>query len=359
VITVQVVSDDANQLATDLAPKELFIDDSVATVGTFVGSIAQPSVGSNGSQWSYFVDKSAREEFPFYVNAASGDVFVVGHVNATLKSVYEVNVDIGSDLVPAQTTRLVVRVTGAGSGSRPKFPTDPILVRVPENSRIGTRILTVRPEETSAPRSWPLKFEIAEPPPAEPVLFAVGEKTGELKLTSALDHEKMPSHLLTVRVSADDELFSTLLTVVVVVEDVNDVQPTFLSSDSVEISADTPLGTPFFSVIAADDDSGDFGVVKYVIRDGNGDGVFVIDGKSGQLSLQKLPAAGKLLHRLTIRAEDGGQLYADQILNVRIRQDSTAAPKFVEKKMTVKVSENLPPNSRVAVLQVPISLIYF
>jgi hypothetical protein len=267
---------------------------------------------------------------------------------------------VGSDEIPPQTSRVVIKIVGDGSNEKPKFPTDPIFVRVPENSRIGTRILTLSPEDKSQKRPWPLRYEIVEQSPIETSSFDVDEKSGVLKLIKTLDFEKVQNHLLTVKVSGSDLSadfqFSTLLTVVVVVEDVNDFQPTFLSTGSVEISSDVPLNKPFFNVFAADEDSGDAGVVRYVIRDGNVNDVFAVDEKSGELSLKKTPTIGQSTFKLTIRAEDGGKLFAEQVLKIDVRQDSTLAPKFVDKKMALEVSENLPPNSRVAFLQVHLSL---
>ena len=358
VITVQVVSDDSNQLNFDNSFKELSIDEASAMIGAFVGSVALPFTGSNGSNLNYFTAKASTDQFPFYINVATGDVFVTGPVNATLKSTYEVDVDIGSDEIPPQTSHVVIKIVGEGSSEKPNFPTDPIFVRVPENSRIGTRILTLSPDDKSkkTSASWPLKFEIVETSPQDSSSFDINEKTGEVKLIKTLDFEKVQSHLLTVKVSGSDHSadfqFSTLLTVVVVVEDVNDFQPTFLSTGSVEISSDIPLNRPFFNVFAADEDSGDAGIVRYSIRDGNVNDVFAVDEKSGEVSMKKLPSNGQTTFKLTIRAEDSGKLFAEQVLRIDVRQDSTLAPKFVDKKMTLLVSENLPPISRVASLQV-------
>ena len=356
VVAVQIVSDDSNQLSLDVTPSELSVDETSASIGSLVGSIAVPVAGKNGSELFYFVDKNKEDDFPFYVNAATGDVFVTGPINATLKSSYDVEVTVGSDEIAPKSSRLVIKVTGNIGGSKPSFPTDPIVIRVPENSRIGTRILVLSPNDKSVKTIWPLKYQIVEQSPSDTTSFDINEKTGELKLVKSLDYEKVANHLLTVKVSSNDDSadfqYSTLLTVAVVVEDVNDFQPIFLSSDSAEISSDHPLNRPFFNVFVADEDSGDWSVVKYVIREGNVDGVFSIDEKSGELSLQKSPVVGRSSYQLTIRAEDGGQLFSEQILKINIRQDSSIAPKFVDRKMSLEVAENLPAISRIATLQV-------
>ena len=362
VISVQVVSDDSNQLSSfDVSPRELSVNEMSASIGSFVGSIASPSSvggGKNGSSlFYYFVAKS--KDFPFYVNAETGDVYVTGPINATLKSSYVVEVSIGSDNLPPQTSKLVIKVTGNVVGSRPSFPTDPIIVQVPENRPIGERILSVAPFNKATKTSWPLKYQIIEQSPNES--FDINQKTGELKIVKSLDYENVQSHLLTVRVSGSDDVstelqYSTLLTVAVIVEDINDFKPTFLSTDNVEITSDVPLNRPFFTIIAADEDSGDWGNVKYVIQEGNTDGVFHIDEKSGELSLKKSPLAVRSQFQLTVRAEDGGQLFSVQMLKINVRQESSIAPKFLDKVMNLDVAENLPPNSRISLLQVSLSV---
>jgi hypothetical protein len=79
------VSDDSNQLTIDAASKELSVEESSATIGSLIGSIGLPFAGNNGSTLNYFVGKTNGEQFPFYINAATGDVFVTGPVNATLR----------------------------------------------------------------------------------------------------------------------------------------------------------------------------------------------------------------------------------------------------------------------------------
>ena len=352
-INVQVVNDDSNQLSLDASPREISVDETSVTIGSFVGSLATTPSGTNGSsKFQYFVNNNDNS-FPFYINAGTGDVFLIGPLNSTLKSSYELEVGVGSDSLPPQITRLAIKVTGHNGGSKPSFPTDPIVVRVSENSAIGSRILTVSPQDKSV---WPLKYQIIEQSPSYFPSFGINEKTGDLKIVRSLDYEKVQNHLLTVRVSSiDDSIefqYSTLLTVAVVVQDVNDVAPTFLSTDNIEITSETVLNRPIFTILAVDDDSGEWGVVKYVVRDGNIDAVFSVDEISGQLSLQKSPLVGKSSYQLTIRAEDGGQLFLEQVLKIRIRQDSSIAPKFVDKMMKLNVAENLPPNSRIALLQV-------
>jgi len=169
-----------------------------------------------------------------------------------------------------------------------------------------------------------LKYRIIEQTPASNLpFFNLDERKGELKLVQELDFEKVSNYLITVGVSVEEPTemqFSALLTVAVVVDDINDFRPTFLSSDVVEISSEVAVGRPFFEIFAADEDSGDWGVVKYSIKGGDSVEFFTIDEKTGELSLKKSLTLAKSIYSLTIRAEDGGELFTDQVLTINVRQ---------------------------------------
>ena len=101
-----------------------------------------------------------------------------------------------------------------------------------------------------------------------------------IKLIRSLDYEKDQKYVMTVRVTSDDSTqgstFSTLLTVVIQIQDVNDVVPTILSSDTLTIHSDVKLNVPIMKVISADEDQDDAGRVSYSIVGGNSDQTFQV-----------------------------------------------------------------------------------
>lgn len=227
-----------------------------------------------------------------------------------------------------------MKVHGDVAQNGPRFPTDPILVKVSEDSPVGGRVLVVSPEnQSSLSKLKPLKYRIIEQMPASsPPTFNLAEATGELTLAKELDYERVSNYLITVGVSIDDPSetqYSALLTVAVVVDDVNDFRPTFLSAESLEIPSDFPIQRPFFEVFAADEDSGNFGTVSYSIKGGDSTEFFAVNSTSGEIFIKKSLLAGKSRYSLTLRAEDGGKLFSDQVLTINIRQVYNVNLKYV------------------------------
>ena len=107
-----------------------------------------------------------------------------------------------------------------------------------------------------------------------------------IKLIRSLDYEQDQQYVMTLRVTASDgdndkkqtttTTFSTLLTIIVQVKDVNDIPPAILSIDSLKIFSDVNVDVPIMKVIAADEDSGEAGRVSYNIVGGNADGTYQV-----------------------------------------------------------------------------------
>ena len=82
-----------------------------------------------------------------------------------------------------------------------------------------------------------------------------------------------------ISIQASDSLNSDVATVVVTIEDINDVRPNFTESVYVaSIIENVPPGSSITTVIANDDDTGESGVVTYGVVDGD-IAVFEVDCK--------------------------------------------------------------------------------
>ncbi len=79
-----------------------------------------------------------------------------------------------------------------------------------------------------------------------------------------------------------EKRLSSRVTVLVMVEDVNDHSPVFQSRGAVTVMEDEPVGFPVIHVIATDADSHEAGRVTYSIVAGNQQGHFMLDATSGE-----------------------------------------------------------------------------
>ena len=156
---------------------------------------------------------------------------------------------------------------------------DPLYISIPEDTPVGSHIHDIQPiSETKTT----FNFELFDQMPSTAFELSKNPKTfkNSIKLIRSLDYEKDQKYVMTVRVTSDENnqgaTFSTLLTVVVQVEDVNDIVPTILSSKTLTIYSDVKLNVPVMKIISADEDKGDAGKVSYTIVGGNSDQSFQV-----------------------------------------------------------------------------------
>ena len=173
----------------------------------------------------------------------------------------------------------------SGSGSEKLFK-DPIYISVTEDTPIGSYIHDIEPIiENNSEATSVFNFELFDQMPTSAFELARNPETSKnsIKLIRSLDYEQDQQYVMTVRItdainreSKGGISFSTLLTVVVQVRDVNDITPVILSSDKLSLYSNVKLNVPVMKVIAADEDSGDNGRVSYYIIGGNADDTFQV-----------------------------------------------------------------------------------
>ena len=157
---------------------------------------------------------------------------------------------------------------------------DPIYISIPEDTPVGSHIHDIQPISDTKTM---FNFELFDQMPSTAFELSRNPKTSKssIKLIRSLDYEKDQKYVMTVRVTSDDtsqgSTFSTLLTVVVQIQDVNDITPTILSSNVLTIHSDVKLNVPIMKIISADEDQGDAGRVSYSIVGGNSDQTFQVN----------------------------------------------------------------------------------
>lgn len=169
---------------------------------------------------------------------------------------------------------------------------------------------------------------------------------GSLCLNRELDRERQPFYNLTV--TANDCVqpvlqFTSTAHVVVVVDDVNDNAPLFVTARSVSIPEDTALHSVIMTVYALDDDGGSNSEVLYYLNNTSG-GVFSIDNKSGKIYLEKeLDREQEDTLRITIIATDEGSPRMTTTLNltVHIEDVNDHDPEFSQNIYSLTISEDI------------------
>uniref|UniRef100_A0A8C2DIR3 FAT atypical cadherin 3a n=1 Tax=Cyprinus carpio TaxID=7962 RepID=A0A8C2DIR3_CYPCA len=217
--------------------------------------------------------------------------------------------DLG--VVP-QSTALQVYIQVEDVNDNAPLTSEPMYhATIPENSPKDQSVIQIQAQDPDATATEPrLSFRISSGNPQN--FFSINPRTGLITTTSRkLDREQQAEHVLEVTVS-DGGLSPRHTTVWVVIQvlDVNDNKPTFPEKVyQVRLPERTrkQRGAPIYRVFAYDQDLGANAELSYSIVDGNEDGKFVIDAKTGVVSSPKKQFTAGTYDILTVKAVDNGR----------------------------------------------------
>ncbi|KAK2846750.1 hypothetical protein Q5P01_009749 [Channa striata] len=167
----------------------------------------------------------------------------------------------------------------------PVFSQEAFYAYLSEDAQVGTCFLSVNVSDKDDGDNGDLKLK-ADGGNEDSVFFV--DQAGCLCLNKELDRERQSSYNLTLTANdcvqpASLQLSSTAH-VIVVVHDVNDNAPVFVSAKCVSLPEDTALHSVVMTVQAEDDDAGSNGEVLYYLKDTSG-GIFRIEETSGEIYL--------------------------------------------------------------------------
>ena len=176
--------------------------------------------------------------------------------------------------------------------------------------------------------------------------FSINSVTGQLQLTTTLDHETKESYALTVKVSDGEYTDTASLTVVVL--DVNE-HPT-LSTTPATVNENTASDIKVATVTVTDQDAGD-SVRSFSITAGNEGDAFKIDANGNVLTKTRAALNWELLpsFTLTVVATDSGGLSGSAELSITVI-DRPEPPTLTP--LTASVDENSVAGVTVAALSV-------
>ncbi|XP_077723565.1 protocadherin Fat 3 isoform X3 [Canis aureus] len=180
---------------------------------------------------------------------------------------------------------------------------------VMENSPKDVSVIQIQAEDPDSSSNEKLTYRITSGNPQN--FFAINTKTGLITTTSRkLDREQQAEHFLEVTVTdGGSSPKQSTIWVVVQVLDENDNKPQFpekVYQIKLPERDRKKRGEPIYRAFAFDRDEGPNAEISYSIVDGNDDGKFFIDPKTGMVSSRKQFTAGSY-DILTIKAVDNGR----------------------------------------------------
>lgn len=243
---------------------------------------------------------------------------------------------------PALSAEIEVPVTVVNK-AMPVFEKAFYSIEIPENIQLHTPVLHVQANDSEGPR---IVYTISEGDPFKQ--FSIDFNTGVIHVIQPLDFETHPAYKLNVRATdsltgAHSEVF-----VDIILEDVNDNTPVFLSKAYyANISEASVIGTSLLQVDAKDADTGNNQEVFFqlVEEKGKSSDYFTIDRDTGIISTaQVLDHEEIQQHKLRVRVVDGGvpALSSDVIVTIDVTDLNDNAPIFTEHTYKATVSELAP-----------------
>ncbi|NXI33728.1 PCD23 protein, partial [Sterrhoptilus dennistouni] len=241
----------------------------------------------------------------------------------------------------------------------PVFPTKSDKVTISHTQPPGTAVYIAHAEDKDSGLNGAIKYSIAS---KQSDAFSIDPSLGVVNLTRTVFAEKQQEY--TLHIAAEDcgtpPLTSLLmltainltdhrlasLAVKIVIVDVNDNSPSFVSSPLSYVMENVEVGFLVHHIIAKDPDEGRNGQVTYHILSGNENKAFVLDKITGLLTTaQFLDREVQECYSLTVIALDDGNpaLSATQVLTITVLDVNDETPVFLKQLYETAVHENQDP----------------
>ena len=317
-------------------------------VGTVVTTVTAKDIdaGNNGKV-RYTIDQGNAGAV-FQINETSGVITLHKQLDFERKSKYQLRVVARDQGQNVQSSFLFVTVYVLDSNdNRPTFDKNPVTVALWEGVPHNYNVTRIKARDyDSGQNSW-IRYSIDSQSPGPPK-FKVDPSTGVVQTIGKIDRESVDEYTLTIRATdqafTESERLSSTITVFIIVEDVNDNKPDFVSPDHAFVMEDEPFGYPAITITAIDQDTGMNAQIKYRIEQGDS-GKFSLEQDTGLLKLHgKLDHETKPQYVLNISATDEGSppLSSHQLLTIYVVDVNDNAPQFNQSLFLGSVNENEP-----------------
>lgn len=350
---VITITDTNNQAPVFSRPSSSITISEATMVGTSVFKVLATDKDTVG-QLKYDLETPTDT---FQIDQQSGDIIVVKLLDRETTSSYVLNVNVTDGVQAASTPRLaiVVIILADVDDNEPVFGQKLYEKTVREDITANQLITTVQATDADSGTNANIVYSIDSSMPSA-ANFKV-DANGQVFTKTSLDYETNKEHEFQV-VATDQgvERLKGYANVLIKLTDVNDVKPSFVvSSYTVSVREDAPVGTPLVFADAADPDTNDaltFTIVSGNPRNAlNGKELFTLIGR--QLTLNDaLNYENKIFHLLTISVADSAGNRADSPAKVQINvlEVNDNRPVFSPSSYTTSIDESTPSGTTIVSL---------
>ncbi|XP_072682287.1 protocadherin alpha-7 isoform X9 [Canis lupus baileyi] len=221
--------------------------------------------GLNGDIiYSFFSDISPDIKSKFYIDAVSGEIIAIGHIDFEESKTYKLRVeaiDKGSLPLAGHCT-VLVQVLDANDNA-PELTVTSLSLPISENAQPGTVITLISVSDRDSGANGQVTCSLTPQVPFK--LVSTFKNYYSLVLDSALDRESVANYALVVTArDGGSPSLSATASVSVEVADVNDNAPAFAQPEyTVFVKENNPPGCHIFTVSARDADAQENALVSY------------------------------------------------------------------------------------------------
>ncbi|XP_053314421.1 protocadherin-23 [Spea bombifrons] len=288
----------------------------------------------------------------FVIDSSNGDVYLARQLDYETNPHYLLSINIqDNNWSPPQNHSVYLKVDIEDTNDHsPLFPDHILVLAVSEAAPAGTVVYTFKAKDGDGgfPNSK-IKYSLsADETAINP--FTLHEWEGTLITAKELDRETMESIVLTI--IATDQVVNitqrrvSSLTAQIIIKDVNDNSPYFVSLPVASVMEDASIGSLIHHIVAEDPDEGRNGKITFHIIEGNSKQAFWLDERTGWLTLcSPIDRELQSHYVLTVLALDDGtpRLSATQTLTVTVIDVNDESPVFLKPLYEATVPENRDP----------------
>ncbi|XP_060039989.1 protocadherin Fat 4 isoform X2 [Erinaceus europaeus] len=303
--------------------------------------------GPNG-EVTYLVAEDD-EDGLFLLNPVTGAFNLTRALDFEMQQFYVLTVRAQDGGGQAASVRTYFNVLDVNDNA-PAFAQSTLSASLPEDLPVGASVLALNASDADDGVNAQLAFSIAAGDSLGQ--FSV-DPQGVLRVRSALDREAQSFYELVLQAhdlaGPPAPRFTATAQVSLILLDVNDNAPRFLSPPRAYVPENTPSDTVVFRAQASDPDSGPNSYVEYSLRDSAG-GRFRVGTVDGEVRLTgPLDREGAANYTLTLVATDKGRpaLSSSALVSVSVLDVNDNDPVFARAAYHVEVSEAALPGSEV------------
>jgi len=285
----------------------------------------------------------------FNIDFDTGVLSVISPLDYEITSLFKLMVRASDALTGARAEVTVDLIVNDVNDNPPVFDQLAYNATLSEASLIGTPVLQVVAIDADSDNNKIVQYQIVQDTFNSTDYFHIDSTSGLILTARMLDHELVQQCSLKVR--ATDNGFPPLSSEVLVsisITDMNDNPPVFnqLIYESY-VSELAPRGHFVTCVQASDADSSDFDRLEYSILSGNDRTSFIMDSKSGVITLSNhRKQRMEPMYSLNVSVSDGLFTSTAQV-HIQILGANLYSPAFSQSVYVAEVRENAAPGTKV------------